>query len=270
MRAIKCIEVLQIQIWARHHKKLAKIWNCHSLVNIAQNPYYDLFLEMEQSFCICPCDRNPNPGTRIPDLRCNSPAVTKISAKRADFKSVISPSSGLRFAWFFFWNWVFFHKDYRSAIISCRSCTWTSRSAPQIRCPEKLSPTLLSFRSAISPSSGLRFDRFFFWNRLFFHKEDRSAIIFFRSWTKTHRSDLQTRRPWNPAKMKKKILHFCAQESALIPLVVAPIPLVVDLTQNIIDLIRKYKIMQINPRNKIEMNLYYQTLKVGQHHTFTP
>ena len=37
---------------------------------------------------------------------------------------------------------------------------------------------------------------------------------------------------------------------APIPLVVALIPLVVYLTQGIIDLIRKYKIMQINPRNR--------------------
>ena len=41
----------------------SKIWNCHSFVNIAQNLYYNLFLEMEQSFCIYPCGRNLDPGT---------------------------------------------------------------------------------------------------------------------------------------------------------------------------------------------------------------
>ena len=141
------------------------------------------------------------------------PASPKISAKRADFKSAISPSSGLRFHWLFFRNHVFFPKYSRSTIRSGRSCTRTSRSAPQNRCPENClqSHWFLNQRYLLHPDSDLT--NFFFWIWVFFHKKYRSAIRFCISRTKMYRSYLQIRRRKIPAKNKnKKITLWCPRK----------------------------------------------------------
>lgn len=144
---------------------VAKISNGHNSINIAQNTYYDLFSKMEQPFCICPCGRNLDPGTRISYLHCNTPAITKNSKKgELILNQWYPPHPQSNLTDFLFWNWIFFHKESISIIRFYRSYTKTSRSMPQTRCPKNLSTTPLIFRSKISPSSRLQFSRFCFWN----------------------------------------------------------------------------------------------------------
>ena len=137
-------------------KILVKNWNGYRSVNIAQNLYYNLFLEMEQPFCIFPCGINPDLGTGISDSRCNYPVVTKKfwKKKRDDFKSTISPSSRLQFNYFFFWTWVFFHKESKSAIRFYRVFPKTYRSDLQTRRPRKFLQKIKKF-STFSQESAL-------------------------------------------------------------------------------------------------------------------
>ena len=72
---------------------------------------------------------------------------------------------------------------------------WDLRFALQHFRRHKHSDKIADFRSAISPTSELRFDPFFFLNWVIFREESRSGIFFCKFCTKCFRSDLKSRRP---------------------------------------------------------------------------